>query len=221
MKPTWITFLIILTACYTPQAQQPLKPGQTLTFSLSNHFKDLPELFRHQTSSEAALQQLTKAFQKQVDKEAQYPNELYLTITDDGWTSQRFSSNEYSYLSKRFFRNDSSLLYDKYNNELMGSSRIKLRTCDYTIEINKRKKKTIHGYPCYYVKVTKISADTTSRNAIGDIVYELYVTEQIALPMEALVRNDCDIPGFFPLEVTEYPSKSRKNKKRYKLVRIE
>lgn len=231
MKPASLTFLLILSACGALQAQQTLKAGQKLTFSITANFQNSPKMAHQMAGSfgqidsvsapDSSVQKLTKVLEKKMADAAKYPSELYIGITEDGWTYQKFISNKYTYLYRYFFRNDSVQVFDISKTERINSAKLNQSPCDYNIKINKRKKKTILGYQCYYVKVTENISNAAAQKVMGQMVYEMYVTGKIALPSEALLKNDCKMPGFFPLEVTKYPSKSPENNTHYKLVRIE
>ena len=46
---------------------------------------------------------------------------------------------------------------------------------------------------------------------LGPTVYEMYVTEEINVPMSGVVNNECNVTGFFPLETIKYVESSPNN----------
>lgn len=78
------------------------------------------------------------------------------------------------------------------------------------IRINKEDRKTILGFKCYKVQyeiVRKKEEDAEIDE--GNIIYEMYVTEKIGLPVHALLPTQRLLNQFFPLEIIKRYTKLR------------
>ena len=91
---------------------------------------------------------------------------------------------------------------------------------DCSVEIVKKQRKRLLGYDCYKVilipKVEKIDETIP----FGDTVFEMYVTEQVELPLHALINIGKPF-SFFPLEVISYSSNLKGLKEIHKVLKIE
>lgn len=80
---------------------------------------------------------------------------------------------------------------------------------DFNISVHKSEKKVILGRKCYKVIITEkeiIGRDISLQ--FGDIVYEMYVPDDISLPIHALIDIRVQFPGFFPLELKQWFTKT-------------
>lgn len=67
----------------------------------------------------------------------------------------------------------------------------------YKVIENKGSQKTIQGYPCYEMIVIK----NDEISDLGNIIYKMYVTDKIKLPVHTIVNIGKLISNRFPLEV--------------------
>ena len=89
-------------------------------------------------------------------------------------------------------KNDRNIIYRKF--DLFANDD------KYIIEKHKKITKKIMNYDCYYVKITKIENDIEENN-LGNTIYEMYVTENIKLPIHSIINITKKFNDIFPLEI--------------------
>ena len=70
----------------------------------------------------------------------------------------------------------------------------------YLVEIDKSKRKKILNYDCYFVKLTKVKNENIEFNK-RNTIYEMFVTENIKLPVHSVINITKNFNEFFPLEI--------------------
>ncbi len=185
---------------------------------LSNIVESLVDSSETKISSDSLKMMISQKIKKKMQEEAKYPTEIKFEITKDGWIKQRFIKNKLTYCFKHFIKNDSIIVYDSNKVNIITSYKKTTDNCLCKITIDKSKTKDIFGYECYYVKAEEVCSNTDSKETLT-ANYEMYVTEKIHLPMYAILENDCELSGYFPLEVKCFLSNEFYY--RYKLTRIE
>ena len=67
----------------------------------------------------------------------------------------------------------------------------------YQIIENRSDKKNIQGFDCYKLKIIKIDKESD----LGNTIYDMYVTNEIKLPVHSVICVTKLIPNTFPLEI--------------------
>jgi len=89
------------------------------------------------------------------------------------------------------------------------------------VTIDKKDRKQIRGFDCYkvvYELETKTDDDENFKINDGNTIYEMYVTEQIALPIHALFITHELLNTFFPLEIIKYQKNLKGIKESYSIT---
>ncbi len=174
----------------------------------------------NQTHSKAEI----LAFKSMVLADMFKENKSEVTINVKKDTIWRFQKQNERYIDyNRVEKNNGFLhFYDYPNTSIESRPYFDLfkENIDCSIEIDKNQRKKILGYDCYKVilipKIEKIDKTIP----LGDTVFEMYVTEQIDLPIHSLI-NIGKLFSFFPLEVISYESNIKGLKEIHKVVKIE
>ena len=87
----------------------------------------------------------------------------------------------------------------------------------YEIIENRKVIKEINGFDCY--KLTLIKKDAQSD--LGNTIYEMYVTDQIELPIHAVINLTKLVPNTFPMEIRISEEKLSGLAEQYELIKIE
>jgi hypothetical protein len=87
----------------------------------------------------------------------------------------------------------------------------------YEIIENRKDKKQIKGFDCY--KLTLIKKDTESD--LGNTIFEMYVTDQIELPIHSVINLNKLVPNTFPMEIKISKEKLSGIIELYELIRVE
>ena len=70
----------------------------------------------------------------------------------------------------------------------------------YEIIENRKDRREIKGFNCY--KLTLIKKDT--ENNLGNTIYDMYVTDQINLPVHSVFNLTKLFPNTFPMEISNF-----------------
>jgi len=87
---------------------------------------------------------------------------------------------------------------------------------EYEISENKKDRKEIKGFYCY--KLTFVEIDKESD--LGNTIYEMYVTDQIELPVHSVINFSKLVPNTFPMEIKVKKGKLSGMAERYELIKI-
>lgn len=216
IKYLFIFLLCFLSfSCVTTKVQQGKKQINKFTFSVQTTFGDLKV---HAEQIKSLLDKLdpklnsdsidfSQVLKKKIENDTKFPNEIYIEITNNGTIKQRFYANRLSHFIKYVESKDSIIMMDYQTKEIMASTKLEREGCSYNIELDKAKTKMIKGYLCYFVRIEEFSNNEEYNKVFGSDVYEMYVTDEIKIPMYSLVKNSCYIAGIYPLEVKRYFSK--------------
>ena len=88
---------------------------------------------------------------------------------------------------------------------------------EYEIIENRKDRKEIKGFACY--KMTLIKKDNESD--LGNTIYEMFVTEQINLPLHSVVNLTKLVANTFPMEIKVFEEKLSGMAELYELIKIE
>ena len=86
----------------------------------------------------------------------------------------------------------------------------------YSIEKFNEDRKTIKGFNCYKIVITKKEKDRFV--ALGNTIYECYVTDQIKLPFHAVHNIGLFLPNMFPLYIHSSSEKFKGMSETYELI---
>lgn len=190
----------------------PSKTNQVLSYILNDDKSKANDSFYN------SLQELMKI---KLENESKFPNEIYIEAIQNGWTKQRYINNAYTDYINYNSAIDSISILSYQNKDIIGSYKIVKGSSTCTIENDKSKLKTIHGYQCYFIKIEEFSNDETFLNHYGSTIYEMWVTEKINFPIYTLLKIDCNFTGFFPLQTKIYQSNSLDKYYQYTIKNIE
>jgi hypothetical protein len=87
----------------------------------------------------------------------------------------------------------------------------------YQILEDKTDKKNIQGFECYKLEVIKID----KKSDLGNTNYEMYVTNEIELPVHSVINLTKFIPNTFPLEIKVREEKLPGIIEFYQLIKVE
>lgn len=144
--------------------------------------------------------------------------EIYVEIQNDSiwrYTKQKGKMiGDYFMIKKNsgilnYYDKSKSINYKKYD--------LFAHNDEYQIVKNPKDKKFIKSLECY--KLTIIKKDKES--ALGNTIYEMYVTEQIELPIHSVVNLTKLIPNKFPMEIKIWKEKLSGMSELYELIEIE
>ncbi|MDT0645437.1 hypothetical protein RM545_01940 [Zunongwangia sp. F260] len=88
---------------------------------------------------------------------------------------------------------------------------------EYEVLENRNDRKEIKGFDCY--KLSIIIKDTISD--FGNTIYEMYVTDQLALPIHSVINLTKLVPHTFPMEIKISEEKLPGLADKYELIAIE
>lgn len=88
---------------------------------------------------------------------------------------------------------------------------------EYEILENKKDRKEIRGYDCF--KVTLIKKDAESD--LGNTIYEMYVTDQMDLPVHSVINLTTLVPNTFPMEINISEENLPGLAEQYELIEIQ
>jgi hypothetical protein len=108
-----------------------------------------------------------------------------------------------------FYNKSKSVNYKKYD--------LFAENYEYKIIKNRKDRKKIKGFDCY--KLTLIKKDKESD--LENTIYEMYVTEQIELPIHSVINLSKYFPNNFPMEIKIWEEKLSGIIEFYKLIEIE
>ncbi len=138
-------------------------------------------------------------------------------------------------------RNDSIWRYTKQNGKLIGDYLLiqknggilyyydKSRSVNYSkydlfdeihkygITENRNSRKEISGFQCYKLILIKENLESD----LGNTIYEMYVTDQIALPIHSVINLTKFVPNTFPMEIIVTEEKLPGIAVKYELIEIE
>lgn len=226
----YLIILIILTAScsITRRSAKRIATGNKLTFQVENvnlsdtlshtALSDIFELNKNDTLKKIFLESL----QRKWLKEKIYPNEIHIELEQNGWRKQRFVDNKSTDIYQHFFTNDTIKVYSAKEPYHLINSIVRVYSdCEFEIITNPKKRKSIAGYDCYFVKIEESYGSEKAMKILGTTVYEMYVTTKINLPMNSLLNNECEINGFFPLEAKKYVANDTTIYSTFKLINVE
>jgi len=132
-------------------------------------------------------------------------NEIYIELKDDAVWRYKTRKGQVIDNYKRIDTKNGILLYhaELDKSTLYGQEKLPDTVEGYEIEEFRDDKKKIMRYNCYKVVIRKkefVYKDDIPRE-IGETIYEMYVTEDIDLPVYALFNFSTHFSDFFPLEV--------------------
>ncbi len=229
-KIVYITILT-LVSCTVFRSNSEYTKLKELTFTVESKFDEIPEMANQIESYIENIDSidLTDSFKikfqtllkEKAERESNYPNEIYIEAIKDGWQRQRYFENKYTNKLRYSPKKDSISVINYVTNEFEFGSKLKRDSCNYTIEVDKEKRKVIYGYNCYFVKLEEFSGDKEFIDIMGSTVYEMWATTEINIPIYLVLKNDCKIEEiFFPLDTKMYQSKSKNNYHLYKIMEI-
>jgi hypothetical protein len=111
----------------------------------------------------------------------------------------------------------------KFDRSMMYKE-VDFKSFNQTLEVEylPEDQKEIANYKCYKVVIRqKHEIDPDFPFDSGDTIFELYVTNEINLPVHSLLNLYCDSQKFFPLEVKIWSENLKGNYTTYKVVEIE
>ena len=138
-------------------------------------------------------------------------------------------------------QNDSVWRYTKQKGEMIGNYLLILKNSgilhyfDKTKSVNYRKydlfrkndefeiftdrkdRKEIQGYNCFKLRLVKFDEESD----FGNTIYEMYVTEEIDLPVHSVINMGEFIPNTFPMEIRVSEEKLTGMADLYELIEIE
>jgi len=88
---------------------------------------------------------------------------------------------------------------------------------EYEIIENKKDRKEINGFDCFKLKLVKIDKESD----LGNTIYEMYVTDQIDLPIHSVINLTKLVPNTFPMEIKVSEEKLSGMAELYELIGIE
>ena len=228
-----ILFLIVTAvSCSVIKTNSKGNSLTKLTFTVESKSERIPETasqfleYVEQTDSIEQIDsfkvKLLELMKEKAEREAKYPNEIYIESTAEAWQVQRYFGNRYTNKVRYYPENDSISVINYETNRIDSWAKLIRDSCAYHIEVDKTKTKSIHGYKCYYVKLEELSGDKNFIDLIGSTVYEMWVTSKIKIPNYLILKNNCLInEDFFPLETKKYQSKSKNEYYLYLIKEIE
>ncbi|WP_298884709.1 hypothetical protein [uncultured Polaribacter sp.] len=144
--------------------------------------------------------------------------EIYVEIENDSiW---RFTKQKGRMIGDYFMiKKNNGILnyYDKSKSINYKKHDLFAHNDKYQIIKNRKDRKEIKGFDCY--KLTIIKKDKESD--LGNTVYEMYVTEQIELPIHSVLNLSKLIPNIFPMEIKIWGEKLSGIIEFYELIEIE
>ncbi|MCH3880938.1 MULTISPECIES: hypothetical protein [Tenacibaculum] len=150
---------------------------------------------------------------------AQSPEtEIYVEVENDSiWRSTKLDGKmigDYFMIQKNsgilnYYDKSKSVNYRKYD--------LFSQNYEYQITENKKDRKEINGFDCFKLKLVKIDKESD----LGDTIYEMYVTEQIDLPIHSVINLTKLVPNTFPMEIKVSEEKLSGMAELYELIRIE
>ncbi|MDT0553498.1 hypothetical protein [Urechidicola vernalis] len=87
----------------------------------------------------------------------------------------------------------------------------------YEIIENKKDRKEIKGFDCFKLTLIKQNAESD----LGNTVYEMYVTDQIELPIHSVINLSKLVPNTFPLEIRISEENLSGLEEQYEIIKIE
>jgi len=145
-------------------------------------------------------------------------SEIYIEIQNDSiW---RFRKQNGKMIGDYFMiQKNSGILnyYDKSKSVNYRKYDLFAKNHRYEIIENRKDRKEINGFDCY--KLTLIKQDTESD--LGNTIYEMYVTDKIALPVHAVISLTKLVPNTFPMEIRISEEKLSGIAELYELIGIE
>ncbi len=124
--------------------------------------------------------------------------EIYVEVHNDSiwrYTKQKgIMIGDYFMIQKNsgilnYYNKSKSVNYKKY--DLFGQNH------EYEISENRKDRKEIKGFDCFKLIVVKID----NESELGNTMYEMYVTDQIDLPVHAVLYLTKLVPKSFPMEI--------------------
>ena len=88
---------------------------------------------------------------------------------------------------------------------------------EYEVSVNRKDRKEIKGFNCF--KLTLVRFDEESD--FGNTIYEMYVTDQINLPIHSVINVGKFLPETFPMEIKLFEEKLPGLVEQYELIEIE
>lgn len=231
MKYIIFISIVFFLSCSVLNNRKEKTHVRKMTFSVESIFGDLAEMTDQFESyieivdssemSDSFNIKMQNLMKKKIENESEFPNEIYLEITKEGWIRQRYFSNRYTNLLEYNQKSDSIRIVSNNTNKEIGKYKLKRDSCTYEIEIDKHSTKNVHGFDCYYIKLEEFYGDSEFRALMGSTIYEMWVTEDLELSTYSLLKNECNVEGFVPLEVKFYQSTSKGNYHKYILTKTE
>lgn len=223
MKKILYLLLVFHQSCTINKQNNQPNNFHKLTFSVESITNDItkqiyPSNSDSSTSFNSKVQEIMK---RKMEREAKYPNELYIEITNNGWKRQRFIGNEYIDYFKYNINKDSFQAIRHENNQLLGTYKLERDSCTCIIDTDKSRSKKIMGHECHFVRIEERCGHEDFKNLFGTQIFEMWVTEAINIPTFVLLKTQCITEGFFPLETKQYLSNSIENYHIYTIKKIE
>ncbi|GHA39580.1 hypothetical protein GCM10007103_21180 [Salinimicrobium marinum] len=124
--------------------------------------------------------------------------EIYVEVQNDSvWRYKKLKGEmigDYLMILKNtgilnYYDRSKSINYDKY--DLFAGNNV------YEISEDRNDRKEIKGYDYFKLRLVKIDEESDLRN----LIYEMYVTDQIDLPIHSVINLGKFLPKTFPMEI--------------------
>ena len=232
MKHTnYILILLIIVSCstskkLTERSSQPtkfvFKKSMVSSQSGITELKSKTDSFIDSAYNPKGKDSLTNKKLKEIQMTeflTQTPEtEIYVEVKNDSiW---RHTKQNGEMIGDYFMvQKDSGILnyYDKSKSVNYRKYDLFAKNHKYEIIENRKVIKEINGFDCY--KLTLIKKDAQSD--LGNTIYEMYVTDQIELPIHAVINLTKLVPNTFPMEIRISEEKLSGLAEKYELIKIE
>lgn len=231
MKYFKVIFLLLLTLFLDTRISTGQGAIQKVVFNVKNEFgqiqkmgemmKDVLKEDDSSGVSDSFNIMFAKFLEKKIDKESTFPNEIIIEAQEDNWIRKRYYNDSYSHFLKIRANSDSIQVLSNSDSTAIVTYKMDRECSNFNIRKDTSMRKLIGGYNCYYVKVVEYTIDEDLSDKIGGQVYEMWVTDDIDIPVYTVLKNDCRFDGFFPLETKAYNAELPKNITHYTLKSIE
>lgn len=227
----YILILLILVSCstskkLTERISQPTKfvfkksmvSSQKGITELKSKTDSLIDATYNPKEKDSLMNKMLKEMQMTEFLSQTPETEIYVEVKNDSiW---RHTKQNGQMIGDYFMvQKDSGILnyYDKSKSVNYRKYDLFAKNHKYEIIENRKDRKEINGFDCY--KLTLIKQDAESD--LGNTIYEMYVTDQIELPVHSVINLTKLIPKTFPMEIKISEEKLSGIAEQYELIKIE
>jgi len=143
--------------------------------------------------------------------------EIYIEVQDDSiW---RYTKQKGKMIGDYFMiKKDSGILnyYDKSKSVNYRKYDLFTQNHEYVVSENRKDRKKIKGFDCFKLTLVKIDKESD----LGNIIYEMYVTDGIELPIHSVLNLTKLIKNTFPMEIKVSEEKLSGLTELYELIEI-